>query len=224
MASKPRSVMAQKSRYPFYAVARGLFPDVYLTWSECYFNTHGVPGNKYKGFHSFEKAKDFVNKHYKVCRRGMSSRALSSKVTHKPPSLHPAHHTNAKIMTSTIKQLIYVQKFLESTVYLTIKGSRLVTREVVSLLVQTIGDGINYGEWKGLERLCAQLVPPVVESILHGLASLSRSGPDFTLRQDSLSWPTRQDDAGPIDVGPIDEACEGAGLPNGNGWSGLRCG
>ena len=57
------------SRFPFYAVGRGLRPDVYHTWRECHAMTHGIKGNKHKGFHNYEKAQDYVRRLYKVLYR-----------------------------------------------------------------------------------------------------------------------------------------------------------
>ena len=214
------------SHYPYYAVGRGLNPDVYLTWFECFLNTHRVSGNKYKGFHSFEKAQDFVRRHYKVLRRKMSSRGSGSLGTHSPSYLDPSHRKSAQVLASHIMHLILVQKFLPSAVYLVIKGCRFVTRGQASLLLHAIGDGINDGDWSRLGVLCAQLVPPVVASILRGLNILSET-PDPHFRQDSFVAPPQQHSAGPVLHGNIDEetyvggGVASPGLPNGNGSSGI---
>ena len=221
---KPRSAITEKSRYPFYAVGKGLFPDVYLTWAECFLNTHGVPGNKYKGFHSFGKAADFVRRHYKILRRRprMSSRRSGSTSARSSSDLHPTHRSNAWILASNIVCLIIEAKFSTSAVYMAIKGSRLVTREQASRLLHTIGDGIQYGDWDVLKLVCDLFVPPVVESILRGLHSLSKTT-DPTFRLNSYSESTRQD-VDPVLHANIDEetfVCGGAGLPSGNECSGV---
>ena len=223
MASKPHSVIKQKSHYRLHAVVRGLFPDVYLTWTECFFNTHGVSGNKNKGFHSFEKAADFVRRHYKILRRPrMSSRRSGSTSARSSSDLHPTHRSNAWILASNIVYLIIEAKFTTSAVYMAIKGSRLVTREQASRLLHAIGDGIQYGDWDVLKLVCDLFVPPVVESILRGLHSLSKTT-DPTFRLNSYSEPTRQD-VEPVLHANIDEetfVCGGAGLPSGNECSGV---
>ena len=47
---------------PFYAVAKGKNPGVYLTWAECQANVNGFSGAKFKKFPDRLAASDFVKK------------------------------------------------------------------------------------------------------------------------------------------------------------------
>ena len=223
MTSIPRSVIKEKCHYPFYAVARGILPDVYLTWQECFYNTHGVSRNLYKGFHSFAKARDFVDTYRQVLtrRRKMSSRGASHNPT--PTSHNPTHGRNAYFLANNIVYLIFEAKFLASSVYLVIRRSRLLTRGDASLIIHAIGDGLEYGDWDVLKKVCKQLDPPVVADILRRLHALSKTE-DPTHRQKTYRVPTRQDSSEAVFVANIDDStyvCRGAGKQSGASGSGV---
>ena len=110
------------SRFPFYVVGRGLRPDVYRTWRECYANTHGIKGNRFKGFYDYDKARSYVRSLYKVLYRrkvGDKFGNMSTSRGRVPNASLPVYNQavqakRAELLALQIENMILEQKFLPS--------------------------------------------------------------------------------------------------------------
>lgn len=57
---KTKPIVFDDKTAPYYAVARGVKPGIYRTWSECLAQTNGFPGQKYKKFMTLADANQFM--------------------------------------------------------------------------------------------------------------------------------------------------------------------
>ena len=152
----PSANLAGHSQYPYYAVARGIVPNVYKTWSECWANTCGVSDNMYKGFVDYDKAVAFVNEFRRVLTRSKPLRPPAEVL--KPSLTHHGHQPQHFDCSAQIIYLIEARRTLPSVIYLTIRSVPSISAKLRGRIIRAIGTGID-GVWSPLHALCATLSP-----------------------------------------------------------------
>lgn len=180
-------LLVGQSRFPFYAVGAGLRPDVYRTWRECYANTHGVKGNRFKGFYNLTQARAYVRSHYKVLHRSSrGGKCAKSKCRGRGMHINrpwsAVQTTNGLLLAAQIEYMILQDKFLPSALHYTMVNCLRVTKQQTHALIHAIGDGIE-GNWLTLRVLCSTFIPPVVDSLMRGLFRLGENE-EARFRQD----------------------------------------
>ena len=151
----PTANLAGHSQYPFYAVARGIAPDVYKTWAECWANTSGVSGNMYKGFVNHDNALAFVNEFRRVLTRSKPTRSTSSRLAASATAATGAAQQRFEC-SAQIVFLLDHRKFLPAVIYLTVRAVTSISDELRDRIVRAVRTGVN-GDWGPLHTLCAAL-------------------------------------------------------------------
>ena len=168
----PSAALAGHSQYPFYAVARGIVPGVYTTWSECWANTHAVSGNMHKGFVDYNEAVAFVNEFKRVLKRSASAKSRLRDFRAKVPS-----DTSHQFECSThIVHLVDHLKILPSVVSLAVRTVVSIPLRLRDQLAQAVTSGAD-SSWTTLHTLCARLSPEAAKSLVEILILFTQTPP-----------------------------------------------
>lgn len=86
-------------KMPFYAVARGKTPGIFMTWPDCESQVKGFSGAKYKKFNTVNEAQEYINQHSDA---GSSSKPpnYSNKPTTNPTNLKRSYSTSTTLATA----------------------------------------------------------------------------------------------------------------------------
>lgn len=91
------------SKMPFYAVAKGRTPGIFMTWPDCEAQVKGFPGARYKKFDSVAGAQDFISAEGEPSTSAKSKKPnnqLSAKASNS--NLKRTHSTSSNIQENSV--------------------------------------------------------------------------------------------------------------------------